>query len=73
MKEFTCEDCFVKKAYDLKEELKEKLVLKVPSSTKEHLTSARKEFLLALRSVIDATLEKEEKKEKAKPKKVKVE
>ena len=73
-KEFDCEVCPVKKAYDLKEELKEKLVVKVPRATKEHLVSAKKEFLLAIKSVVDSALEREEKKTaKTKPKKVKVE
>ena len=74
MNEFECEVCPVKKVYDKKEELKEKLLIKVPNNTKEHLTSARKEVLLAIRSAIDAVLEKDEKKTgKTKAKKVKVE
>jgi hypothetical protein len=74
MNESDCEVCPVKKVLDMTDELKEKLLIKVPNNTKEHLTSARKEVLLALRSAIDAVLEKDEKKtSKSKAKKVKVE
>jgi len=45
----------------------------VPEDTKNHLKNARKEFLLALRSVIDKKIESLEKSKKTTVKKVKVE
>jgi hypothetical protein len=47
----------------------------IPEEARKHLRSARKEKLMALRSILDAriqALEKEGKKEKKKPQKVKV-
>ena len=48
----------------------------IPENTVDHLIKARKEMLLALRSVIDAkieTLEKREKKKTEKREKIKIE
>ena len=48
----------------------------IPENTVDHLIKARKEMLLALRSVIDAkieTLDKREKKKTEKRKKIKIE
>jgi len=48
----------------------------LPRKTLDHMLNAKKEMLLAFRSMIDArieTLEKMQKKEKAKSKKIKIE
>jgi len=45
----------------------------VPEDTKKHLKNARKEFLLAIRGIIDKKIEKLEKEKKKEVKKVKVE
>ncbi|NPA40159.1 MAG: hypothetical protein GXO57_06935 [Thermodesulfobacteria bacterium] len=45
----------------------------VPEDTKKHIKNARKEFLLAVRSIIDKKIESLEKGKKSEVKKVKVE
>jgi hypothetical protein len=40
----------------------------LPESTREHLVSANKEFLLAIRSLVDETISRIEAREKAGPK-----
>ena len=45
----------------------------VPEDTKKHIKNARKEFLLAIRSIIDKKIESLEKSKKSEVKKVKVE
>jgi hypothetical protein len=57
-----------KKAREIKIVIPEELFeLLVPGKAKEHLLAARKELLLAVRSLIDARIESLEKKAETKP------
>ncbi len=55
------------------DELLEDVFSCVPDETRKHLKNARKEFLLAIRGIIDKKIESLEKKKGASVKKVKVE